>query len=212
MKTNYTQWKNKCKFSFCVCVCKLHFVICKLCRDTFRNNGTWQIINEKREEEKRKNKKRKERKKNSTPGFSYVAVREYIICIFFSIFNLTDLQRILSVRLPMMMMPLIMLLLVLRIVLITFLLVLLRRDGFQNVIGSFLRDKLLTRTIHRIHCQAWILYHSVGSLCTIWKWWISSRFRFIIDALCIYLMQYAKQCLSNNPFKGLLSLFNLKRN
>lgn len=66
----------------------------------------------------------------------------------------------------MMMMPLIMLLLVLRVVLITFLLVLLRRDGLQNVIGSLLRDELLTRTLHRIHGQAWILYHRVGSLCT----------------------------------------------
>lgn len=69
--------------------------------------------------------------------------------------------------LPMMVMPLIMLLLVLRVVLITFLLVLLRRDGFQNVIGSLLRDELLTRTLHRIHCQPWIFYHSVGSLCTV---------------------------------------------
>ena len=147
-------------------------------------NNKWKARgrNKKKWEEERK-------KKNSTPGFSYAAVREYIICILFFYFisNLTDLQRVLSVRLPMMMMPLIMLLLVLRVVLITLLLVLLRRDGLQNVIGSFLWDKLLTRTIHRIHCQAWILYHSVGSLCTVWKWWISSRFHY----RCFVYISYA---------------------
>lgn len=162
-------------------------------------------------ERKKKEKTRRGKKeKTSTPGFSYAAVQEYIICILFSILFPTDLQRILSVRLPMMMMPLIMLLLVLRVVLITLLLVLLRRHGLQNVIGSFLWDELLTRTIHRIHCQTWILYHSVGSLCTIWKWSISSRFRFI--RCFVYPMRYAKQCLSDNPFKGFLSSFSLKRN
>ena len=35
-KTNCIQWKNKRKSSFCVCVCKLRFTICKLCRSTLK--------------------------------------------------------------------------------------------------------------------------------------------------------------------------------
>lgn len=66
----------------------------------------------------------------------------------------------------MVMMPLIMLLLVRRIVLITLLLILLGRDGFQDVIRPFLGRVLLTVSFHRIHRQTGILYHCVRSLRT----------------------------------------------
>lgn len=172
----------------------------------FKSDSMWQIIKA-REGEGRKRKKRKDNEKHVE--FRLRVVYESIIFTFLSFYlisNWTDLQRILSVRLPMrvVMMPLIMLLLVLRVVLITLLLVLLRWDRLQNVIGSLLRDELLTRTIHRIHCQAWILYHSVGSLCTVRKRGEYHPGFVSLDALCIHSTRYARQCLLDNPFKGVL--------
>lgn len=78
----------------------------------------------------------------------------FVSYFFLFIINLSDLKRVLRpVRLSMVMvmMPLIMLLLVRRIVLITLLLILLGRDGFQDVIRPFLGRVLLTVSFHRIH-------------------------------------------------------------
>jgi hypothetical protein len=116
-----------------------------------------------REEERKRGEEAKEAKADERIlGYARYAK---IIRSRFVLGYISDLQRVLSVRLPMMMMPLIMLLLVLRLVLIALLLVLLRRYRFQNVISPLFRDELLTRTLHRIHRQTWILYHSIGSLC-----------------------------------------------
>lgn len=80
--------------------------------------------------------------------------------------NLSDLKRVLwSVVLAMVvMMPVIVLLLVRGVVLIALLLVLLRRNGLQNVIGSFLGGVLLAAALHRVHGQPRILDHRVRGL------------------------------------------------